>query len=1352
VAFYSDATDLVVGDNNNKQDIFVRDTQSGITYRASVNSDGSQANGHSGFATISSDGSHVVFGSEATNLVEEDYNRLEDVFMHDLQTGVTIPISRDASGAQSDGNSGGGRPSQDGTFIAFYSQASNLVPGFGGNSIYVKNSLTGTIVRLGSFGLDSLSASGRFVGTSTSLPLVPNTNGQQQAYVVDSVSGGVRLASAANGTSVMGNRQSARTSLSQGGRYVAFSSSSSNLVSGDTNFYSDIFVRDLQTNTTKRVSVNSNGQQAFGDSGDPSISASGRYVAFGSGANLADGDTGGNGGLFVHDRVTGSTVRVDVNSNGVGANDYSVSPSISGDGRYVVFYSMATNLDGADTNGVVDVYMHELAVSNEPPEAIDWSGSTSNTTAKIIELTGNDPEDDDLLFTIEQPPSNGTLTGTAPNLLYTPNPNFKGSDTFTFSVTDGDLTSSVGIASITVIDTTNAVQIPVSVGPAGANPARAPFLTDTLEDGELDLTTSWNNDGNTETSWFTLDLGEERTITLLKVATRGDLVLPFSVWLGSSLEDGRVPGDPVAECTSSGTDSAVPSHTQDCHVFATGRYLTIDADRNFFRVHGIEVWGTESSNFPLIPTSVANVGANPARRNNLIDALDDGSQNLGTAWRNDATLSTAWFTLDLGSEQSVYELRIAPRGDANYDLPISVGNVLTGGKVAGGIDTICTRFGSDSAVPTYLHRCYLSASGRYVTVQGDRARFRFHGIEVYGEPAGDLIPQPFADYAFEFHPETLSVDFDASASSDPGGFIASYSWDFGDGTTGSGPNVSHQYSSEGQYRVTLTVTNDRGVRATKSLRPSVYENGLTYLGASLEAVGTNETFSARINDRLGTAQNLATSWSNNGIAEAAWFTLDLGRRRSVDELRIAPRGDRNYDLVITIGDTLANGQVPGPNAGACSFLAGDTQVPTTLQSCKVAGAGRFVTVRENVRRWLTVHGVEVLGGAPAPFTATYDSSLYSGEVILGFLGQVDVTVDWGDGSTETFVTPEPSHVYATPGIYTVSVVGTATAWTARNCGGGLMGIDSWGQLGLASLRGAFAYCGPDYLNLEIWRVSVPNNSRGLERVTDMSQLFLGTFYIPEAISGWDVFNVTDMSEMFAELNDGLGPEVVDLSAWDTSHVTSMRAMFRDAWGFPSGLASWDTSNVVDMSEMFRGPDPTLVMEYPDISGWNTSSVTTMREMFRWAGGFSHDLGDWDTSSVTDMSRMFEAHPDGGRAKPGHIDRWDTSRVTDMSWMFRESGAPSGIGNWNTSNVTDMSGMFYGSFGNADVATWDVSNVTDMRYMFKSSGDDNGTPYSLFNQDLSDWCVEQIPAAPEGFDSGAVSWVLPRPNWGAPCGN
>jgi hypothetical protein len=292
----------------------------GIITRVSVDSSGTQANGGSRRTGISDDGRYVAFGSDASNLVSEDTNGTGDIFIHDRSTGVTTRVSVRSNGAQANGGSSSPAISGDGRFVAFYSDASDLLNGDtnGFADIFVHDRQTGQTTRV------SVSSSG--VEANAPPP---------DDYVV--------------------------VSISDEGRFVAFYSDASNLVDGDTNNETDIFVHDLQTGRTVRASVASDGAEANGSSSYPNISGDGRYVTFSSGAtNLVPGDTNGKADVFVRDLQAGTTTRVSVNSRGEQAEGGGSSPDISGDGRYVVFLSASGNLDPrADEYNKDLVYVHD---------------------------------------------------------------------------------------------------------------------------------------------------------------------------------------------------------------------------------------------------------------------------------------------------------------------------------------------------------------------------------------------------------------------------------------------------------------------------------------------------------------------------------------------------------------------------------------------------------------------------------------------------------------------------------------------------------------------------------------------------------------------------------------------------------------------------------------------------------------------------------------------------------------------------------------------------------------------------------------------------------------------------------
>src|SRR6266404_4977766 len=180
-----------------------------------------------------------------------------------------------------------------------------------------------------------------------------------------------------------GNGASLGSALSADGRFVAFDSAATDLVAGDTNGVSDVFVHDRQTGTTERVSVASGGAQGDGSSGligfafPPALSADGRFIAFISSAtSLVAGDTNGATDVFVHDRQTGTTARVSVASGGTQANNVSSYPALSADGRFVAFQSDATNLVVDDTNGATDVFVHDRQTGATERVSVASGGGT----------------------------------------------------------------------------------------------------------------------------------------------------------------------------------------------------------------------------------------------------------------------------------------------------------------------------------------------------------------------------------------------------------------------------------------------------------------------------------------------------------------------------------------------------------------------------------------------------------------------------------------------------------------------------------------------------------------------------------------------------------------------------------------------------------------------------------------------------------------------------------------------------------------------------------------------------------------------------------------------------------------
>ncbi len=396
VAFTSASSDLVNGDTNNSTDVFVRDVDNKQTKLISRNA--AIGNGNSSTPDISADGKRIAFLSSATNLVADDTNNQPDIFVWDANTNALILMSRSPDNTISNngvGNSGSifaSNPipviSGDGSVAAFVSQSSNLVakdrngvadgfviPVMSGNAtlISTRNTDPNLASRTGSSDSitnrnTAISDDGRFVVFVSAAPELVGADGGSvnNVFLRDRQTGETILVSRAlTGTA---NGESGNAMISADGRYVVFTSAASNLVSDDTNNATDVYLFDRFSNQLQLVSRSRNGS-ANGASINPTISSDGRYVVFMSTASdLVDNDTNSKQDVFLWDRTTGTITRVSDRSDGT-----SEQAIISRDGSTIAFVSDATNLVSDDTNGKKDVFV--------------WTRST-NSIALVSRATG----------------------------------------------------------------------------------------------------------------------------------------------------------------------------------------------------------------------------------------------------------------------------------------------------------------------------------------------------------------------------------------------------------------------------------------------------------------------------------------------------------------------------------------------------------------------------------------------------------------------------------------------------------------------------------------------------------------------------------------------------------------------------------------------------------------------------------------------------------------------------------------------------------------------------------------------------------------------------------------------------
>ena len=340
------------------------------TRRVSISSEETQANRRSAYSAISADGRYVAFLSKASDLVANDTNGDWDVFVRDRQRGTTRRVSLTSAGGEAAGSSTSPSVSADGRYVAFQSYASDLVANDTNDAhdVFVRDRQARTTERVsissaevqgnGGSAAPSISAGGRYVafGSIASDLVTNDTNNTDDVFVRDRHAGTTERVSISSAER-QATGYSYSGSISADGRFVAFDSTADDLVAADINRQRDIFLRDRQQGTTSRVSVTSTEDEAENHSFSPSISADGRYVAFVSYASDLVADDTDRIDVFLRDRQLGTTSRLSLSSAGAQANGDSLHPSISSDGRYVAFASQASDLQANDTNRKMDIFV-----------------------------------------------------------------------------------------------------------------------------------------------------------------------------------------------------------------------------------------------------------------------------------------------------------------------------------------------------------------------------------------------------------------------------------------------------------------------------------------------------------------------------------------------------------------------------------------------------------------------------------------------------------------------------------------------------------------------------------------------------------------------------------------------------------------------------------------------------------------------------------------------------------------------------------------------------------------------------------------------------------------------------------
>ncbi len=370
--------------------------------RVSVGSDGTQANGGSGLAALSADGSTVAFQSDADNLVPEDRNRVSDVFVHVRASHRTERVSVDSKGREGDDESVHAAISADGRFVAFESAATNLVAKDtnGASDVFVRDRKTRTTERVSvakggveandASGFPALSADGRYVAFQSVAPnLAPGSPRLSRIYVRDRTKNETECVSV-NDEGKLANNDCDSPAISSDGRWVAFVCNAWNMGVTLRSAAKQVYLHDRKLHRTVLLSQSPDHQAGDWMSWQPRVAADGTTAFETYATNLVRGDRNGTGDVVLAIPGVAALELVSVGDDDHPANGASMAPSLSAHGRYVVFSSAATDLVSSDSNGKVDVFLRDRKSGEmeRVSEAADGTAADGDSWFPVISSDG----------------------------------------------------------------------------------------------------------------------------------------------------------------------------------------------------------------------------------------------------------------------------------------------------------------------------------------------------------------------------------------------------------------------------------------------------------------------------------------------------------------------------------------------------------------------------------------------------------------------------------------------------------------------------------------------------------------------------------------------------------------------------------------------------------------------------------------------------------------------------------------------------------------------------------------------------------------------------------------------------
>ena len=400
VVFKSAATNLHPLDNDAVYDIYVYDKATGKIDLVSQNGTNVKGNGNSSFPTISADGRYVAFKSESTNLIANDTDTISDIYVFDRKMSKIELVSVSSDGIKANHGSHGPMISADGNYVAFHSNASNLHPDDPNPipDIYVYDRVNQVIELIsrsversnGNSYRAQISGDGKFVVfDSIATNLSPDDiDSYSDIYLFNRVDKTLELISKSNeGDPTVNAKGNLGPAISSNGKIITFYSYSTMLVPDDSDQFSDVFIYDINANEIELISRSNTDIKGNNTSLGPSISEDGRFVVFDSKAsNLSEDDIDSGYDVYRYDRLNKSIELISKSTDGTKGNSSSRYSVVSGSGNSVMFSSTATNLVEVDENHQSDVFVHYVTVEDSDQDGVlDINDQCPETQNEIVD-------------------------------------------------------------------------------------------------------------------------------------------------------------------------------------------------------------------------------------------------------------------------------------------------------------------------------------------------------------------------------------------------------------------------------------------------------------------------------------------------------------------------------------------------------------------------------------------------------------------------------------------------------------------------------------------------------------------------------------------------------------------------------------------------------------------------------------------------------------------------------------------------------------------------------------------------------------------------------------------------------